>query len=86
MVVLVSGANRHDSMLFEPCVDAIPAIKGLSGQPRKRPGKLHADKGYDYRRCREYLRRRGILIRIARRGIESSERLGHGRVVERTQG
>ena len=74
-------------MLFEPCVDAIPAITGLSGQPRKRPGKLHADKGYDYRRCREYLRRRGILIRIARRGIESSERLGRHRwVVERTHG
>lgn len=74
-------------MLFERCIDAIPAVKGLPGKPRKRPGKLHADKGYDYRRCREYLRRRGILTRIARRGIESSERLGRHRwVVERTHG
>ncbi|MGR2664440.1 transposase, partial [Chromobacterium haemolyticum] len=50
-----------------------------------KPYKLHADKGYDYRRCRAHLSRRGILVRIARRGVESSERLGRHRwVVERT--
>src|SRR5260221_711190 len=55
------------------------------GRPRKRPVKLHADKGYDYPRCRQALRARGIIPRIARRGIESSERLGRYRwVVERT--
>jgi len=84
-VVLVSGANRHDSVMFERCVDAMPAIKGLPGRPRQRPTKLHADKGYDYRRCRAHLRRRSITSRIARRGVESSERLGkHRWVVERT--
>ena len=37
------------------------------------------------RRCRRYLRRRGILGRIARKGIESSTKLGRHRwVVERT--
>ena len=47
--------------------------------------KLHADKGYDYERCREALERRNIVPRIARRGVESSERLGRHRwVVERT--
>ena len=48
-MILVSGANRHDSKMFERCVDAIPAIAGLSGRPRKRPAKLHADKGYDFK-------------------------------------
>jgi len=58
--------------------------RGQPGRPRRRPGKLHADKGYDNRRCRDYLRRRGITARIARRGIESKERLGRHRwVVER---
>jgi len=86
-VILVSAANRHDSMMFEQCVDAIPAIAGLQGRPRKRPAKLHADKGYDYKRCRAHLKLRGIASRIARRGIESSERLGkHRWVVERTHG
>jgi IS5 family transposase len=72
-------------MLFEQCLDAIPALRGLAGRPRKKPRKLHADKGYDYRRCRAYLKGRGILSRIARRGVESSQRLGkHRWVVERT--
>ena len=37
LVILVSGANRHDSKMFERCVDAIPAIAGLPGRPRRRP-------------------------------------------------
>ncbi len=86
-MILVSVANRHDSKMFERCVDAIPAISGLAGRPRKRPSKLHADKGYDYKRCRAHLRQRGIASRIAKRGVESSERLGkHRWVVEHTHG
>jgi transposase len=50
-----------------------------SGRRRCRPGAVHADKGYDARHCRAYLRRRGINARIARRGIESSKRLGRYR-------
>jgi transposase len=75
-------------MLLEPMVDAVPPVKGprgRPGRPRKRPGKLHLDKGYDYPRCRRALRRRSITPRIARRGIEPSNRLGrHRYVVERS--
>lgn len=60
-------------------LDSIEPIKqprGRRGRRRKRPKKLHADKAYDARRCREALRRRGI---------QSSERLGRYRwVAERT--
>ena len=85
LAVTLTGANTHDSLVFEPLVDSIPAIKRPRGRPRKRPAKLHADKGYDYPRCRQALRKRGITGRIARRGIESSEKLGRHRwVVERT--
>lgn len=81
----VSGANRHDSMLFEKVIDAVSPVAGRRGRPRRRPDKVHADKGYDYAKCRRALSRRGIAVRIARRGIESSERLGRHRwVVERT--
>ena len=39
----------------------------------------------DYPRCHRYLAERGIGVRIARRGIEDSTRLGRVRwVVERT--
>ncbi len=80
-----SVANTHDSRLLEPLVDAVPPIKRPRGRPRKRPEKLHADKGYDYPRCRSALTERGIKVRIARRGKDSSERLGQHRwVVERT--
>jgi transposase len=55
------------------------------GYRRKRPDKVHADKGYDFPRCRRFLTLRGIRVRIARRGKESSERLGRHRwVVERS--
>lgn len=85
LAVCVSGANRHDSMLFENVIDAVPPVAGRRGRPRRRPDKVHADKGYDYPKCRRALSLRGIAVRIARRGIESSERLGRYRwVVERT--
>ena len=85
LAIRQSAANVHDSRLLEEMVDAIPALKGRRGRPRKRPTKLHADKGCDYPRCRRALRKRGIIPRIARKGIESSERLGRHRwVVERT--
>ncbi len=89
LAVRHTAANVHDSKMLEQAVDAIlrpvSGPRGRPGRPRKRPGKLHADKGYDFSRCREALRKRGIKSRIARRGVESSERLGcHRWVVERT--
>ncbi|MBA4115558.1 MAG: IS5 family transposase [Actinomycetota bacterium] len=86
LAVMHTAANVHDSKALEETVDAVsPIRKPGRGRPRKRPKKLHADKGYDFPRCRESLRKRGITPRIARRGIESSERLGRYRwVVERT--
>jgi transposase len=81
----LTGANRHDSLVFEELIDAVPPIKQPSGQRRKRPAKLHADKAYDIPRCRQFLHRRRIKVRIARKGIESSARLGRHRwVIERT--
>ena len=83
---LVSAANTHDSRLFEPVLDTNPAVRaGHRGRPRRRPDKLHADKGYDYPRCRRYLHRRGIAVRITRRGVENTTNLGRHRwVVERS--
>jgi len=85
LAVRHTAANVHDSKVFEILVDAIAPIRRPRGRSRKRPEKLHADKGYDFPRCRRALRERGIKARIARRGVDSSERLGRHRwVVERT--
>lgn len=83
--IVQSAANVHDSKMLEQALDAIQPIHTPHGSRRKRPTKLHADKGYDFKRCRRALRVRGIIARIARRGIETSERLGRYRwVVERS--
>jgi transposase len=85
LAFLLTGANVHDSVPFEQLLDAVPPIGGRLGRPRRRPDKLHADKAYDHRRCRHACRRRQIKPRIARRGIETSQRLGRHRwVVERS--
>jgi len=85
LAVLLTAANAHDSTVLEEALDAVPPVRQPRGRPRRRPNKLHADKAYGYRRCRRACRKRGIVPRIARRGIESGERLGRHRwVVERT--
>jgi transposase len=88
LAVVLTAANVHDSKVLEEAVDSIEPIKrsrGKPGRPRKRPNELHADKAYDFPRCRKALSKRGITQRIARRGIDCSEKLGRHRwVVERT--
>jgi transposase len=82
---LLSAANTHDSKLLSRCSRPTPRDRrGRPSRPRRRPDELHADKGYDYRRCRQYQHRRGIKVRIAR-GIEDKSKLGRVRwFVERT--
>jgi transposase len=77
--LLVTGANTGDSLVFEALLEDIPRIATSAGGRRCRPDKCHADKAYDNRHCRGYLTRRGIKVRSARRGIESSTRLGRHR-------
>ena len=76
LTVGVSAANRNDHLELQAVVDAVVPVQGPVGRPRRRPRKLHADKGYDYPSCRKALRRRGI---------ESPKKLGrHRYVIERT--
>jgi transposase len=83
--VLLTAANCPDASVFEALIESIRPIKRPRGRPRKRPDKVHADKAYDSARCRLALRKRAIKVRIARKGVESSTRLGRHRwVVERT--
>ena len=85
LAVAVTAANTHDSLALVPLVQAIPAIRSRRGPRRRRPAKLHADKGYDYPHLRSWLRQRRITPRIARRGVETATRLGRHRwVVERS--
>ncbi|WP_307793484.1 IS5 family transposase [Amycolatopsis sp. MtRt-6] len=85
LVVAISAANTHDIHALKPLVMAIPAIKSRHGPRRRKAAKLHADKAYDQPGLRRWVRDRGIKVRIARKGIETSKKLGkHRWVIERT--
>ena len=41
--IVVSGANRYDSLFLAPLLDGQRAVKDIGdGRPRRRPVKLHA--------------------------------------------
>ncbi|MFJ4809003.1 IS5 family transposase [Streptomyces longwoodensis] len=81
----ISGATLHDSQALIPLMCGISPTRSPYDPRRRRPAKLHADKGYDFDHLRIWLGRRQIVPRIARCGVENSSRLGRHRWgVERT--
>ena len=68
LAILSTAANTADCKMFIETIDAIPL--------KRRPVKVHADKGYDSQALRDALQERGIADRIARRRVDSSEKLG----------
>jgi hypothetical protein len=85
LAVSLTGGNRNDITQLIPLIDAIPPIRGQVGRPRRRPDRIHADRGYDHDKYRQVLRQRGIIPLIARRGVAHGSGLGVIRwVVERT--
>jgi len=85
-VDLVCGEIIPAAVGLADAVDAFCETIGFSQAQTRRvfaaarahglPVKLHADKAYAPRQNRDELRRRGIIPRIARPGIDSSRRLG----------
>jgi transposase len=51
LLLLVTGANTNDSLVFEALLDDLPKVQTPAGGRRCRPEKVHADKAYDHRRC-----------------------------------
>lgn len=85
LAVRVTAGNVPDANQAVPLADAVPPIGGKPGAPRRRPGKLMGDRGYDDQEEREKLRDRGIDPEIARRRTAHGSGLGVFRwVVERT--
>jgi hypothetical protein len=78
---MLTASNVPDVVTLLIMVDRIMPVRGRTGRPRRRPAKVHADKGYASAANRRGLRARGIVPRIARKGVESHERLGRYRWV-----
>jgi len=62
-----TGANVADTTTLQEMVDAIPPLKSRRGRPRKRPDKMHADKGYDSKANRAALRKRVCVSEVSYR-------------------
>lgn len=81
----LARANENDVEHLLPLIDAIPALRGRPGAPRRRPDRVYADRGYDSKKLRAELRRRGVASSIAKRRTAHGSGLGRVRwVVERT--
>jgi transposase len=81
----VTGGNRNDITQLIPLLDAVPAVAGVRGRPRRRPDSLLADRAYDHDKYRRLVGQRGIEPMIARRQTEHGSSLGCYRwVIERT--
>jgi hypothetical protein len=80
LAAITTGGNRKDVTHLIPLIQAVPPIRGKRGQPLRRPGYLHADRGYDHEAYRDKVRRFPITPQLARRGT------GHGSGLGRTDG
>ncbi|MET9880007.1 transposase [Actinacidiphila glaucinigra] len=75
---LVTAGQRHDSPQFQPVLERIRVPRTGVGRPRRRPGRVRADKAYGLRAKRDYLHRRGIRSTIPEKSdqIRNRKRLG----------
>ena len=76
LATVAAPANRHDSPLLEPTLDALPIPA--------RPMTVHLDRGYDSGATRERLAARGLTAAIAAKGKPAPITAGQRWVVERT--
>ncbi len=80
LAVTLTGGNRNDITQLIPLIDAIPAVRGRAW-PRRRPGKVFADRAYDHDKYRAQVKARGIRPVIACRGTPHGSGLGVYRYV-----
>jgi transposase len=82
---VLTSANTNDITQLQALVEAIPAVRGRPGRPRRRPQRVQGDRGYDSEPHRQWLRRMRIVPVLAKRNTPHGSGLGvHRWVVERT--
>lgn len=72
--VTSTGASGNEREQVEALLDAVDVQTGQVGRPKKRPGALQGDKGYDSREVRNKIRGRGISPMIPRRSWPSRKK------------
>jgi transposase len=85
LVCSVTAANRNDISEMAPLVNALPAVAGQPGHPRRKPDAMQGDLGYDSEPHRQGLRLMGIEPILPEKVIDDDSGLGATRwPVERT--
>jgi transposase len=81
LAVVAAGANRHDSPLLCPTLDA---ADGKAAVELPEQAGVHLDRAYDSRKTRQLLEERGLVGVIAKKGVPAPLVAGLRWVVERT--
>ena len=79
LTAAVTAANVNDTTMLEAVMDDVPPVWTRRGGGALGPPSSTPTRAMTAAPNRSYLRRRGIRARIARRGVESSTRLGRHR-------
>jgi transposase len=64
MSIILTPGQQHESTDFIPLMESGGVKCQGPGQPKLRPRRASADKGYSSKAIRQYLRRKGIRITI----------------------
>ncbi|WP_420538744.1 IS5 family transposase [Nonomuraea africana] len=75
---IISPGQHGDSPYFRRVLEGVRIQRRGLGRPRKRPGRVLADKAYSSRANRAYLRRRGIKAVIPIKKDQQANRLKRG--------
>jgi transposase len=81
LAVVAAGANRHDSPLLSPTLDA---ADGKAAVELPEHAGVHLDRAYDSKKTRQLLESRGLVGVIAKKGVPAPLAAGLRWVVERT--
>jgi Transposase DDE domain len=76
-----AGANRHDSKLLAPTLEAVKQQVGALPEH----ARVHLDSAYDGRPSRQVLADHALVGEIATKGVPAPVQVGQRWVVERTQ-
>ena len=69
-------AHDDERKQVQPLLDGVVVKTNKPGRPRKRPEPVAGDKGYDDKKVRSLLRKRGIKPEIAKRVWKNKKRRG----------
>ena len=81
LAVVAAGANRHDSPILSPTLDA---AKAKAAVELPEDASVHLDRAYDSRETRRLLEERGLVGVIAKKGVPAALTAGLRWIVERT--